>query len=167
MSSWRLILAWGLLSIAWTPAVRAEAPPDSALARLERVDPRLLSTLDPVVRAALARISPQQEDAIRGGAALSAITMLDGGNLLAFLQQEFGLGALSIPFFTIDSGGGSGSGSAGRFRLQGAVGQPESGVGSGGAIELHGGFWPADRVNIFRGDFEIGNSTYWSATVAN
>jgi len=131
------------------------------------VDPRLLSTLDPVVRAALARISPQQEDAIRGGAALSAITMLDGGNLLAFLQQEFGLGALSIPFFTIDSGGGSGSGSAGRFRLQGAVGQPESGVGSGGAIELHGGFWPADRVNIFRGDFEIGNSTYWSATVAN
>ena len=167
MSLRRWAVAMGLLAFGWVAAASAVTPPGSALERLEAVDPRLVATLDPVVRAGLARISPEQEEAIRSGAALSSITMLDGGNLLAFLQQEFGLGALSIPFFSIDGGGGAGSGSGGRFRLQGAIGQPDSGVGSAGAIELHGGFWPADRVNVFRGDFETGNASYWSATVAN
>jgi len=57
----------GLLAFGWVAAASAVTPPGSALERLEAVDPRLVATLDPVVRAGLARISPEQEDAIRDG----------------------------------------------------------------------------------------------------
>ena len=47
----------------------------------------------------------------------------------------------SVIAFTVDAGGGTSTG--GGFALSGTIGQPDaSGALSGGAFELHGGFWP-------------------------
>ncbi len=50
--------------------------------------------------------------------------------------------ALSIPWWTIDAGGGMRS-TGGDFELSGTIGQPDAGTMSGGDFELTGGFWAA------------------------
>ena len=44
-----------------------------------------------------------------------------------------------IPWWTIDGGGGIGLG--GNYSLSGSISQPDTGVLSGGAYTLIGGFW--------------------------
>lgn len=46
---------------------------------------------------------------------------------------------LSIPWWTVDSGGGQSTG--GGYTLRGAIGQPDSGLLQGGQYRLSGGFW--------------------------
>jgi hypothetical protein len=45
----------------------------------------------------------------------------------------------TIPWYTIDGGGGTSSG--GTFVLSGTIGQPDAGTLTGGAFTLRGGFW--------------------------
>lgn len=45
----------------------------------------------------------------------------------------------SIPWYTIDGGGGTSTG--GSFVLSGTIGQPDAGEMSGGTFVLRGGFW--------------------------
>jgi hypothetical protein len=53
---------------------------------------------------------------------------------------------ISIPWFTIDGGGGTSTG--GGFTLSGTIGQPDAGVTmTGGGFSLVGGFWPAFSTN--------------------
>jgi hypothetical protein len=46
---------------------------------------------------------------------------------------------ISIPWFTVDGGGGSSSG--GSFTIRGTIGQPDAGVMTGGQYTVSGGFW--------------------------
>ena len=56
-----------------------------------------------------------------------------------------GPNALSLPWWTIDGGGGTGVG--GNYTLMGTIGQPDAGTMSGVQYNLTGGFWsPADTV---------------------
>jgi hypothetical protein len=45
----------------------------------------------------------------------------------------------NIDSYTIDSGGGTATGST--YELQGTIGQPDAGMKTGGMLELSGGFW--------------------------
>ena len=45
----------------------------------------------------------------------------------------------SIPWWTVDGGGGTSQGGA--YVLRGAIGQPDAGTLSGGAFQIVGGFW--------------------------
>jgi hypothetical protein len=45
----------------------------------------------------------------------------------------------TIPWYTIDGGGGTSTG--GTFTLSGTIGQPDAGVLTGGSFVLRGGFW--------------------------
>jgi len=55
---------------------------------------------------------------------------------------------LSIPWFTIDGGGGVSSG--GSFSLSGTIGQHDAGPQlAGGAFALTGGFWPGATAAPF------------------
>jgi hypothetical protein len=51
--------------------------------------------------------------------------------------------AYSIPWYTIDGGGGTSTG--GLFALQGTAGQPEAGTMTGGPYTLTGGFWTSQQ----------------------
>jgi len=50
-----------------------------------------------------------------------------------------GVQALSLPWWTVDSGGGESRG--GNFVLNSAIGQADAGSMSGGTFKLSGGFW--------------------------
>ena len=57
----------------------------------------------------------------------------------------------TIPWYTIDNGGGYSSG--GNFELEGTIGQHDAGpVMTGGNFSVRGGFWvaPTDRSRWFR-----------------
>ena len=45
----------------------------------------------------------------------------------------------SVPWWTVDGGGGESSGGA--LRVSGTVGQPDAGGGVGGVYKVQGGFW--------------------------
>lgn len=47
--------------------------------------------------------------------------------------------SLSIPWWTVDGGGGDSSG--GSYTLRGTAGQPDAGRASGGDFAIVGGFW--------------------------
>jgi len=49
------------------------------------------------------------------------------------------LAGYSLPWWTVDSGGGASSG--GNYQLSGTIGQPDAGTLSGGNYQLEGGFW--------------------------
>lgn len=59
--------------------------------------------------------------------------------LLAVLVPSVARAQQSIQRYTIDCGGGTGSG--GSFVLKGTTGQPDAGLMTGGAFALAGGFW--------------------------
>jgi hypothetical protein len=55
----------------------------------------------------------------------------------------------SLPWWTVDGGGGTSTSSSGRFSLDATSGQPDAGVMAGGRFALFGGFWgPAPRLHI-------------------
>ncbi len=45
----------------------------------------------------------------------------------------------SLPWFTLDGGGGSSAG--GPYAVHGTIGQPDAGSASGGSFTVQGGFW--------------------------
>jgi hypothetical protein len=47
--------------------------------------------------------------------------------------------SFSIPWWTVDNGGGASQG--GTYRLSGTIGQPDAGSSSGGSFTLDSGFW--------------------------
>jgi uncharacterized membrane protein len=49
------------------------------------------------------------------------------------------LAGYSLPWWTVDSGGGTSGG--GNYNLSGTIGQPDAGALSGGNYQLEGGFW--------------------------
>ena len=53
----------------------------------------------------------------------------------------------TISWFTIDGGGGAGSG--GSYDLKYTIGQPEANLPTAGAFKLQGGFWPGIFENWF------------------
>ncbi|MEI7657571.1 MAG: GC-type dockerin domain-anchored protein [Phycisphaerae bacterium] len=60
--------------------------------------------------------------------------------LPAFVVAVVALEPLSIPWYTVDGGGGLSSG--GSFSLAGTIGQPDAGTPmSGGSFSVRGGFW--------------------------
>ena len=50
--------------------------------------------------------------------------------------------ALSLPWHTVDGGGGASISNDGRFSVSGTVGQPDAGVSASPQHSLYGGFWP-------------------------
>ena len=66
--------------------------------------------------------------------------------LTALSAPAFSEGPYKIPWQTIDSGGGTGSG--GSFTLTSTIGQPDTDWGSGGDYEVLGGFWPGGPLCI-------------------
>lgn len=46
-----------------------------------------------------------------------------------------------IDWWTIDGGGGFSQSADGQYTLQGTIGQPDTGLSSGGDYRLEGGFW--------------------------
>jgi len=53
-----------------------------------------------------------------------------------------GPGSFTLPWSTIDGGGGASNG--GGFSIRGSIGQPDAGAMSGGTFALTGGFWPGN-----------------------
>jgi hypothetical protein len=55
-----------------------------------------------------------------------------------------------LPWWTVDSGGGTSGSANGSYTLRGTIGQPDAGVLSGDDYTLTGGFWggaaPAYRI---------------------
>ncbi len=64
--------------------------------------------------------------------------------LIASAGAAYAQGALDLPWWTADSGGGLSQG--GDFTLHGAAGQPDAGSMQGGVYTLAGGFWPASSI---------------------
>jgi hypothetical protein len=64
-------------------------------------------------------------------------------------------GGLSIPWWTVDGGGGTSTG--GQFDLSGTVGQPDAAVLAGDSYVLSSGFWNG-RVNGISGT--LGTNLY-------
>ncbi len=48
---------------------------------------------------------------------------------------------LTIDWWTVNGGGGTGASADGRFVVSGTAGQPDAGLMAGGAFFLEGGFW--------------------------
>ncbi|KPL80486.1 hypothetical protein [Herpetosiphon geysericola] len=61
-----------------------------------------------------------------------AVTVVGGISAASSMDFEHG-------WFTIDSGGGSASGSG--YTIDGTIGQPDAASTSGGGYVLNGGFW--------------------------
>lgn len=53
----------------------------------------------------------------------------------------------SIPWWTVDGGGGVSSGGA--YTLSGTVGQPDAGLHSGGVYTLDGGYWGGATAQVY------------------
>lgn len=66
--------------------------------------------------------------------------------LLALISGQAALAeaAFSIPWWTVDGGGGQSSG--GSYSVMGTLGQPDTGTMSGGQYSVNGGFWNAEGV---------------------
>ena len=58
-----------------------------------------------------------------------------GASLVVARAQDF-----SLNWVTLDGGGGTSS--SGGYEVSGTIGQPDTGLMSGGAYTLAGGFWP-------------------------
>jgi hypothetical protein len=76
--------------------------------------------------------------------------------LLSFIMQPL---ALTVPWHTVDSGGGRTAGgggtaggdcaSAGQFSLCGTAGQPDAAVLASSPFQLSGGFWAGRRLSRY------------------
>lgn len=79
------------------------------------------------------------------------LTLLAFAVIAAFASTSASVSALApladyaINWFTVDGGGGAGSGGA--YTLSATIGQPDAGTGSGGAYVLNGGFWNSGPIS--------------------
>jgi hypothetical protein len=67
------------------------------------------------------------------------------------------LAQFSIPWSTIDGGGGTSTG--GNFVLSGTIGQPDAGKSSGGSFSLSGGYWSLGVDTGCPADVDDGSAT--------
>ena len=65
----------------------------------------------------------------------------------------------SIPWYTIDSGGGTSSG--GSYQLTGTIGQPDAGFHDEAPYELLGGFWVGGPLCIVNLEHFATFASYW------
>ena len=72
----------------------------------------------------------------------------------AFASAEY-----SIPWYTIDGGGGASSG--GPYQVTGTIGQPDAGYHDGGQYELLGGFWTGGPLCIVNLEHFATFASYW------
>jgi hypothetical protein len=56
-----------------------------------------------------------------------------------FGARAAGAAGFTIPWWTVDAGGGQSSG--GSYAVSGTIGQPDSGSTAGGQYAVNGGFW--------------------------
>ena len=68
-------------------------------------------------------------------------------SLVVFLAMAATNG-FSIPWWTMDGGGGTSQG--GDYSLQGTIGQPDAGSPQGGDFSLAGGFWAGIKDRIWQ-----------------
>ena len=73
---------------------------------------------------------------------VAVVAVLSTAVILAAPQDPSA--GFSIPWWTVDSGGGASQG--GSYRLSGSAGQADAGVLAGGVYTLTGGFWNAEEL---------------------
>ncbi|MCI0498199.1 MAG: hypothetical protein L0Y36_00760 [Planctomycetales bacterium] len=78
---------------------------------------------------------------------------------IVFSLATIGYGDYSIPWHTIDGGGGTSSG--GTYQLTGTIGQPNAGYHGGGPYELLGGFWVGGPLCIVDLEDFAQFASYW------
>jgi hypothetical protein len=86
---------------------------------------------------------------------------------LLLLAAAGDAGTLTIPWHTVDAGGGLSTSLDGRFTVIGTVGQPDAGTLTGASFELFGGFWfPQAACDCYLAIQHIGSSVVvtWPAT---
>ncbi|MHC5028240.1 MAG: hypothetical protein ACYTGR_15920 [Planctomycetota bacterium] len=85
-------------------------------------------------------------------AMLAMTLLLFGISAVRAMPAAGGGGSFSIPWHTIDSGGGTSSG--GQFELSGTIAQPDATetAATGSNLELAGGFWAAGGGAACDGD---------------
>jgi hypothetical protein len=91
--------------------------------------------------------------------------------LMAMALANAASAQLSLDWWTVNGGGGTGVSTDGRFALSGTAGQPDAGSLAGGNFFLQGGFWnsvltPAPSLSIVllgNGDVEVS----WPAWAGN
>ena len=68
--------------------------------------------------------------------------------LLAIGLATLHAGPLSVPWSTVDGGGGTSTSNDGRFSVSGTAGQPDAGqsASNDGRFQLNGGFWYGEFV---------------------
>lgn len=74
------------------------------------------------------------------------------GALATIAQAQF-----SIPWSTVDGGGGTSTG--GTFILRGTIGQPDAGKSAGGSFALSGGYWSLGVDTGCPADLDDGSGT--------
>jgi len=91
--------------------------------------------------------TPPKHSPFAVGLALAALLLIaalglvtSASALASDLLASAPLADYAINWFTVDGGGGLGSG--GTYGLNASLGQPDAGAGSGGTYTLNGGFWP-------------------------
>jgi hypothetical protein len=160
-----LVLAF-LIAVPLCAASNPQSPP-SALDAVRERRPEAASRLDAATRAVLSQVSAEQAAALaRGELGLGDLKLPNGTPLADFLSSVFGTATYSIPFYSMDAGGGESAG--GQFHLLGTIGQPDAAVltNAGAGFTLVGGF--RGRLTdfaLFRDGFESGDSSRWSDTI--
>lgn len=170
-----LSLAWALFGVGALGAAPAAEVGDGALQPALRTawdafvgdasEARALENADPLLRSVMTRVSPEEFARFQSGVDPTEVVLLDGRVLADFLSRILG-DPFAIPFFTIDSGGAVSTG--GDFRLEGSIGQLDTGlaIGPGKVLLSFGGFRePIDYTTspIFSDGFESGDTSGWSA----
>jgi len=73
-----------------------------------------------------------------------AATALTGAGVVILAAPESPSAGYSIPWWTVDGGGGKSQG--GPYILRGTMGQPDAGRSAGGSYALQGGFWSGATI---------------------
>lgn len=66
--------------------------------------------------------------------------------LIAAAGPTLADGILTVPWWTVDGGGGESTG--GSYQLAGTIGQADAGTLTGGNFSVEGGFWTAYRAPV-------------------
>lgn len=81
--------------------------------------------------------------------------------------------AVGADEFTLESAiliSGGGTSEGGGYAVAGTVGEPVTGILTGGEFRLSGGFWPAalgGSVPLFQDGFESGDTSSWTSSTGN